>query len=154
MSPNDGVFRRDGISPADSSSRKAGVGLLMARVHSAQAVEALLKLRGETAIGFGHVGEQCVTAGGGPIQQVEERGASGLFLEGDVGVPGDGVGAGFEERHASLVAGAPVDEMNLWIVPGGARSLVYMMATKVATKFQRFVNRQVRKVLVTEHCTC
>ena len=120
MSPNNGVFGGDGVSPTDTSSRKAGVGLLVARVHSTEAVQALLELRGETAVGFGHVGEQSVAAGGRSIQQVEKGGASWLLLEGNVRVPGDGVGARFEERHAGLVAGAPVDKVNLWIALGGA----------------------------------
>ena len=67
-------------------------------------------------------------------------------------MPGDGVGAGFEELGAVAVVGAAEDEVDFGVALGSTRGRVDVVTAKVAAKFKSFIDGEACKVLVTECC--
>lgn len=75
---HNGVHVRDGLAADDAAASQGCSCLLVARVHGFEAVETLLEGWRETLVGFGHVAEEGVAAGGGAVEDVEEGCAWGL----------------------------------------------------------------------------
>lgn len=65
-------------------------------------------------------------------------------------MPSDRACAGLEEVGGTLVVGATVDEMDLGVALGSARSRVNVVTTEVFTKFESIGNSKIGKVLGAE----
>lgn len=113
-------------------------------------MQPLLELWRQPPIRECHICKQRVTTTRGSVQDVQEGCAGGLLLKGHVGVPGDGVGAGFEELGAVAVVGTAEDEVDFGEAFGGAGGLVDVVAAEVAAKVEGFVDGEVGEVLVAE----
>lgn len=113
-------------------------------------MEALAELRGEPAVGFCLVGEECIAACDGTVQKVKERGSRWLLLVGDVRVPRHGVCALFEEILAGGVVGATVDEVDLGKAVRRSRSRVDVVAAEVAYVVEGILDIDACKILVPE----
>lgn len=149
---NDGVLIGYRVSANPTSTRQGALGLLVSGVDGPQTVQTLAELGRQTLVGLGHVDEEGVTTCRGTVQQVQERGAGGLLLVGDIRVPGHGVGVLRQERRAAPVVGAAVNQMHLWETLGGAGGWVDVVTTEVAAEFEGFLDGDAGKVLVAECC--
>jgi len=117
-------------------------------------MQPLLKLRRQPAISKRHIRKQRVTTARGAIKDVQEGRSWGLLLKGYIRVPGDGVGAGFEELGAVAVVGAAEDEVDFGVALGGAGGLVDVVAAEIAAEVEGFVDGEVSEVLIAEGCHC
>lgn len=131
MSSHDRMHRNNGLPPRHTATIKTAIDLLDARMHGAQAMQSTAKLGRKPAVRLRHVPEQRIAARRRPVEDVQERCPRRLLLEGDVGVPGDGVRAGGEEGCAGCVVGAAVHDVDLWMAPGRAGCLVGVVAAEV-----------------------
>lgn len=147
---DNGMAVDDGLAPLDAVADSGGVDLLDARVGGPEAVQTLLEERAEALVGRDGIDEERVAARLRLVQDVQEGGAGGLLLVGNVRVPGDARRARREEGLVRLVALAAVHQVNLGMALGSARRGVDVLAAKVRAVLQRVGDRQVRKVLVAE----
>lgn len=147
---DEGVLGGNGVTAGDTAAVQAGVDLFDAGVDGAQAVQSLPEVGRETLVGLHHVAEQGVTACRGAVEYVQEGRAGGLLLEGDVRVPGDGVGALLQERRADVVVCAAEDEVDLRESLWRARGLVDVVSAEVAGVVDGFLDGQGGEVLVSE----
>lgn len=152
MSSNDRVLRCDRVAASNSATVQTGIHLLNAGVHCLQAVQPLLELGRETPVCLDHVGEQCIAATGRAIQHIQERGAWGLLLEGDVGVPGDRIGALFEESGTGAIVRTAEDEMDLGEALGCAGGLVDVVSAEVSGVLDGVLDGEGREILIAECC--
>lgn len=150
MRPNNRMLARNRIPPRNTPPRQTSIHLLNPRMHSPQPMQPLLKLRRQPPICKRHIRKQRVTTACRAIKDVQEGCAGGLLLEGHVRVPGDGVGAGFEELGAVAVVGAAENEVDFREAFGGAGGLVDVVAAEVAAEVEGFIDGEMREVLVAE----
>lgn len=150
MCPHNRMLARNRIPPRNTPPRQTSIHLLNPRMHSPQPMQPLLKLRRQTPIRKRHIRKQRVTTARRAIKDVQEGCAGGLLLKGHVGVPGDGVGAGFEELGAVAVVGAAEDEVDFGVAFGGTGGLVDVVAAEVAAEVEGFVDGEVSEILVAE----
>ena len=97
MSPNNRMLRQNRVPSSNTPLTHTTINLLKTRMNSLQPMQPLLKLRRQPTIRQSHVSEKRIPSTRRSVQDIQEGGARGLFLERDVGVPGDGVGAGGQE---------------------------------------------------------
>lgn len=140
----------DGVPAVHATPLEAVVDLLNARVDGLEAVQPLLEARRKTIVRLGRVGEERVAARVRAVEDVQEGGAGRLLLVRDVAVPRHRAGPRVEQRVEQLVAGGPVDEVDLRVVRGRARGRVDVVPAKVAAVLEGLVDGQVGKVLVPE----
>lgn len=150
MRADDGVDVADRFAADDGAAGEGTGGLFVAGVHGFQAVEALAERGGEALVGHRHVGEEGVASGCRAIETVEERGARGLHLERDIGMPRHGVRPLLEEVRRRRVIGAAVDQMHSREPLGRSGRLVDVRGAIVLAEVERFLDRQVGEVLVAE----
>lgn len=148
--PDDGVLRGYGVTTCNSAAVQTGIHLFDARVDGAQTVQSLSELGGETLVRLHHVAEKSVTTRRRTVEDIEEGRAWGLFLKGDVRVPGDGVCALLQEGCAGAVVCAPEDQVDLREALGGAGCLVDVVSAEVAGVLDCFLDGQRSEVLVPE----
>lgn len=148
--PDNRMLRLNRFPTCNAPSVDTAVHLLNARVHRTQSMQSLLELWRQPVVCFCHVAKQGVTTGRGPIQDVQEGGARGLLLKGDVRVPGDCVGAGRQELRGRLVFGSTVHQVDFWVALGSTRGLMDVMTAEVASEFDGFGDGELREVLVAE----
>lgn len=150
VAPDNGVDMSHGSAADDALAVEGGVGLLHRRVDSLQTVEALTEGGGETAVGFGLVGEEGITTGRRAFKEVEESGSRGLAFIRDVGMPRNAVCPRLQKPAGGQVALGAVDEVDLWVTLGRAAGGVDVVSPKVRAEIEGGLDGQVGKVLVAE----
>lgn len=113
-------------------------------------MKALFDCRGKTIIRLNLIHKNGVSANLRAIEKVQERGTGRLQLISNIRMPRDT--AVLRREIFIILPGViiPVDKVNLWIALGSATSRVDMVSSKIATKVEGLLDRQVCKVLVSK----
>lgn len=84
MSPNNRMLGQNRVPSSNTPLTHTTINLFNTRMNSLQPMQPLLKLRRQPTICQSHVSEKRIPTTRRAIQNIQERGARGLFLECDV----------------------------------------------------------------------
>lgn len=150
MSPNQGVFVGDGLTPHHTPAALAKLRLFMSGMDSLETMQTFLQGWRQTVVCFDLIHECSVTAHLGSVEDVQEGGARRLLFISHIRVPSHtAVSVGKEGLYLSLMA-ISMDQVDLRMTLRRPAGWMNVVAAKVSPKVQCILNWKVGKILVAE----